>query len=249
MLRRWRFVSTDAFSPSKVRLQFRVHQVKQSAAPCWPTAASHFQCSGFHGPQRTVQSPSNSPSSRSVEALASALAPVAVDQHANHDDEDATQHGEQHGEKNGYAAHSFFILAHWKRAAVRRQVATWWEEGKRVRVYLTSEQFNVIHTGYGYLLFLLFLFLFTPQHRQLVQFQGNYIVVICELRMRKCDFWQNLGTHKWQVIVSEGSHTLTFIIYVIKSQSRMFSVSKRQSDNMAPNDIVKYCSDNTAISN
>lgn len=74
---------------------------------------------------------------------------------------------------------------------VARRVGS--ELERRVReskcVCLTSEQFNVIYTGYGYLLFfLLFLFLFTPQHRQLVEFQGNDIVVICQLRMRKCDY-------------------------------------------------------------
>lgn len=51
----------------------------------------------------------------SVEALASALIPVAVDQQADDDEEDATQHGEEHREENRQPTHPLFSLTHWKR--------------------------------------------------------------------------------------------------------------------------------------
>lgn len=44
---------------------------------------------------------------------------------------------------------------------------------------LTSEQVQVIYAGYGYFLLLLFLlFLPTPYYSQLVEFQGNDVMVI-----------------------------------------------------------------------
>lgn len=71
--------------------------------------------------------------------------------------------------------------------------------GKSVKlcVFLTPEQFDVVHAGYCYLLLLLFLifFLFTPDHRQFEEFQGNDIVVICEPESRTCiqktPWWSN----------------------------------------------------------
>lgn len=57
---------------------------------------------------------------------------------------------------------------------------------QRVYVGLTHEEVHVVYTGYRYfLLFLLLLFLLTAQHRQLVEFQGNYIVVIYEWIIQK----------------------------------------------------------------
>lgn len=88
--------------------------MKPSAAPCWPTEASHFHL-------RAAESTDHSSyynlhlltaSSYSVEALASAFVPVAVDHQANDYEEDATQHGEEHGEENSYATHPFLSLAH-----------------------------------------------------------------------------------------------------------------------------------------
>lgn len=59
----------------------------------------------------------------SVETLASALVPVAVDHQADDHEEDAAQQGEQHGEKDGYSTHPFFILAHWKRRSRKEEVS------------------------------------------------------------------------------------------------------------------------------
>lgn len=52
------------------------------------------------GPWTTVDTTSIFFCSFSVEALASTLAPVAVDHQADNDEEDAAQHGEEHGEEN-----------------------------------------------------------------------------------------------------------------------------------------------------
>lgn len=54
------------------------------------------------------------------------------------------------------------------------------DKSVKARVCHTPEQFDVVHTGYCYLLLLfLFFFLIAPDHRQFVEFQGNYIMVIC----------------------------------------------------------------------
>lgn len=54
------------------------------------------------GPQTTVVIISifSFPCSSSVETLAPALVPVAVDQQANDNEEDTTQHGEENSEEN-----------------------------------------------------------------------------------------------------------------------------------------------------
>lgn len=64
----------------------------------------------------------------SVEALASALVPVAVDHQADDDEEDATQHGEEHGEENSYSAHPFVALTRWRRG--RQSVRQLEREGR-----------------------------------------------------------------------------------------------------------------------
>lgn len=113
---------------------------------------------------------------------------MAVDHYADDDEEDAAQHGEEYGEEDGDGAHPFLDLVHWRREGdgvtesrgeQRKAGAT----GSRRRVSLTSEQLDVVHAGYGDLLFLLLLFLLTPQHRQLVEFQGDDVVVICSMRL------------------------------------------------------------------
>lgn len=74
------------------------------------------QCSWVRGLQAVITITvslfcfSSLPPSSSVEALASALVPVAVDHQADDDEEDATQHGEEHGEENSDATHPFFNL-------------------------------------------------------------------------------------------------------------------------------------------
>lgn len=40
---------------------------------------------------------------------------MAVDHHADDDEEDAAQYGEEHGEEDGDGAHPFLDLAHWRR--------------------------------------------------------------------------------------------------------------------------------------
>jgi len=70
------------------------------------------------GPQKTPKSPPPSfccRRPRSVEALAPALAPLAVHHQADDDEEDAPQQGEEHGEENGDSTHPFFTRTHWKR--------------------------------------------------------------------------------------------------------------------------------------
>lgn len=82
--------------------------------------------------------------------------------------------------------------------------------GKSVNlcVCLTPEQFDVVHTGYCYLLLLfLIFFFFTPDHRQFKEFQGNDIVVICEPESRTCiqktPWWSNF--RHWRVYLPERS--------------------------------------------
>lgn len=61
-------------------------------------------------------------SSCSVEALAAALVPVAVEHHADDNEEDAAQHREEHGEEDADGAHPFLDLAVWRREEDR---VTW----------------------------------------------------------------------------------------------------------------------------
>lgn len=83
------------------------------------------------------------------------------------------------------------------------------EMSAKVCVCPTSEQFKVVHTGYCYLLLFLFLFffLFTPDHRQFVEFQGNYIVVIYQTEPRtdiqKTTLWRSL--RHWRACLPERS--------------------------------------------
>lgn len=107
---------------------------------------------------------------------------MAVDHHADDDEEDAAQHGEEHGEEDGDGAHPFLDLAHWRREGDSVTESRGGDR-ERERVSLTSEQVDVVHAGYGDLLFLLLLFVHTPQHRQLVEFQGDDVVVICSMRL------------------------------------------------------------------
>lgn len=135
---------------------------------------------GRRGPPPPVSPP---PVCRSVEALAAVLVPVAVHHHADDDEEDAAQHGEEYGEEYADGAHPFLDLAHWRRergtrsqgAAGEQQVS----QRQASRASLTSEQLDVVHAGQGDLLLLLRLFLLAAQHRQLVELQGDDVVVVC----------------------------------------------------------------------
>ena len=52
------------------------------------------------------------PLSVSVEAFASVLVPVAVDDEADHDEQETAQHGEEDGEEHSNTTPPFFILTH-----------------------------------------------------------------------------------------------------------------------------------------
>ncbi len=113
-VRKWLFLAGNASTPSPVRLELSSGW-QRNTAPYWPTAASHVRLSAawstdhssYHDHRLHVFWPS-------VEALASALVPVAVNYQADDDEENTTQHGEEHGEENGDSTHPFFSLTHWK---------------------------------------------------------------------------------------------------------------------------------------
>lgn len=151
------------------------------AAPCWPLAALHWVQLVTVGGDDGGFPP---PACCSVEALAAALVPVAVDHCADDDEEDAAQHGEEHGEEDADSTHPFVGRAHWRKEenTVTRTQSQWQAGRQAGSAGLTSEQLHVVHAGQGDLLFLLLcLFLLTAQHRQLVELQGDDVVVICAM--------------------------------------------------------------------
>lgn len=79
------------------------------AAPCWPLAALDWLQPVTVGGDDGAFPP---PARCSVEALAAALVPVAVDHRANDNEEDAAQHGEEHCEEDADSTHPFVDLAH-----------------------------------------------------------------------------------------------------------------------------------------
>lgn len=69
----------------------------------------------------------------SVEALAPALVPVAVDHRANDDEKDAAQHRKEHCEEDAKGAHPFVGLAHWRREEdTVMGTQSQWEAGMQV---------------------------------------------------------------------------------------------------------------------
>lgn len=63
---------------------------------------------------------SSSSSFPSVEALTSALVPLAVDHKANDDEENEAQQRKEDGKKEAYSAHPFFTLTSWTKVEMER---------------------------------------------------------------------------------------------------------------------------------
>lgn len=74
----------------------------------------------------------------SVEALAAALVPVAVDHRADDNEEDASQHREEHGEEDADRTHPFVGLAHCSREEdkVTRTESQWQQAGRQAGGWL-----------------------------------------------------------------------------------------------------------------